>query len=158
MQNEYKLEKAEWNEKDFDVMGWHDAKMHSFAFDPDKFELIFDLDYIFEWIKGEDQFYSFWVSPVTMVFENAFDVKVELEIGSIYELEIADIKQVPLGKTPNEEHDQFRYEIECQNGSISLTATGFKMYVRKHPLYTASQSLSLQERGGLSFGRELLRI
>lgn len=49
----YRLEKAVWTEKDFEVMNWHDNKIHSFATFTDekkpwKNEILFDIDYIFK--------------------------------------------------------------------------------------------------------------
>ena len=71
----YELEKEVWSEKNFSSMGWHDASIWSMVCSSEKFEYLLDLDYIFKWVdpkEGETSF-EFWVAPVTMVFENAFD-------------------------------------------------------------------------------------
>lgn len=62
------------------------------AFLPEDFKLVFDTDYIFEWIRpkpGETHF-KFWVAQATLVFENVYDVEFDadsyngkLEIDSI---------------------------------------------------------------------------
>lgn len=46
MNNNYKIEKHIWSETDYNEMGWHDNTVYSMAFDEDKYELMFDLDYI----------------------------------------------------------------------------------------------------------------
>ena len=44
------------------------------------------------------------------------------------------------------------YKFECQEGRISLAATGFRMFVREAPkMNGTSQSFSLLQRGGISF-------
>ena len=47
----YKLEKWIWDDSDFDQMGWHDCKIHGFAFYSDDYELVLDMDYLFEWLN-----------------------------------------------------------------------------------------------------------
>ena len=75
------LEKWTWTEEDFERMGWHDAQVHAFAFLPESWELLLDLDYILKWVapsEGESH-YSFWSAPATLIFENVADLKIELE-------------------------------------------------------------------------------
>ena len=70
----YKLEKPIWDDSDFEVMGWHDASVWSMLANPEEYEFLLDLDYIFKWVppgEGAPNF-KFWVAPVTMVFENAY--------------------------------------------------------------------------------------
>jgi len=47
------------------------------------------------------------------------------------------------------------YRFDCQEGEISLEATGFKMYVRQEPKLIQSQSFEFEERGGVNFERIL---
>ena len=77
----YKLEKPIWDDGDFSKMGWHDSIVWSMLAIPDDFEFLFDLDYIFKWVhpKEGEMYYKFWVAPVTMVFENAHDIKINIE-------------------------------------------------------------------------------
>lgn len=57
--------------------------------------------------------------------------------------------------TPNGKFTSHTYRFECQEGEITVKATGFKMYVRQKPKLIQVQSLDLSERGGISFGRTL---
>jgi hypothetical protein len=43
----FKLEKPIWTEEDFEIMGWHDSKVWGLLANPDEWEYLIDLDYIF---------------------------------------------------------------------------------------------------------------
>ena len=137
-------------------MGWHDAIIWSIVADPYAFELMVDLDYIFEWVRpaeGETHF-KFWVAPATMVFENAADLRINIE-SSQGSIEIARFQRETIGPTPNRKFMQSAYRFECQEGEVSLRATGFKLYARRPPVLSNVQSLELGSRGGVSFSRLL---
>jgi hypothetical protein len=150
----YQIEKYVWSDEDFEVMGWHDASLWSMYADPEAFEFMFDLDYIFKWVDPEpgETYFKFWVCPVTMVFANVSDVIINIESqqGAI---EVADLLRTPLGLSPNGEFEQYAFHFECQEGQLSLKAAGFKMYVRQAPVLQEQQSLEFTTRGGVSFGR-----
>lgn len=153
----YQLEKAVWSEKDFEVMGWHDATIYSTVADPEKYEFLIDLDYIFSWVhpKIGEQYFKFWIAPVTMVFENVYNVKIDIESRSGF-IEVADFYMENPQLTPNKKFTSHDYRFDCQEGEISLQATAFKMYVRQNPKFVAGQRFDLEERGGVNFGRELI--
>lgn len=152
----YKLEKTRWDDGDFLQMGWHDATVWSFFANPDQFEFLIDLDYISKWVKPQEDetYFRFWVAPVTMVFSNAHSVVIDIESpqGTI---EIADLHRGEPEPTPNGKMTQHSYRFDCQEGTISLVATGFQMFVRRAPQLLDGQSVGLLERGGISFDREL---
>lgn len=150
----YQLEKAIWTDNDFDVMGWHDATVWSMLAEPDTFEFAFDLDYIFEWIHpGPDEtYFKFHVATVTMMFHNVYGVRINIESqeGTI---EVADLHRGDPVPTPNGKMTQREYRFACQEGEISLTATGYTMYVRSSPIHQQGQVLDIETRGGISFAR-----
>lgn len=153
---DYELEKAVWTESDFGAMGWHDAKLWSISANPDEREYLIDLDYIFKWAhpeEGEENF-QFWVAPVTMIFENAYDIKLDIE-SQQGEIEIADLHMENARETKNGNFTQYTFRFECQEGEIRLNATGYKMYVRRKPMLLQDQSIDYKERGGVNFGRKL---
>jgi hypothetical protein len=88
----YDLEKPTWTESDFKVMGWHDAKIWGLLANPEQWEYLIDLDYIFKWVhpKEGEEYFKFWVSPVTMVFENAYEINLDIE-SQHGEIEVADL-------------------------------------------------------------------
>ncbi|RYY77219.1 MAG: hypothetical protein EOO52_07005 [Gammaproteobacteria bacterium] len=152
----YELEKNIWSEADFSIMGWHDASIWSMVPNSEKFEYLLDLDYIFKWVhpKENETYFKFWVAPVTMVFENAFDVKINIESRQGL-IEVADLHKENPRLTPNGKFTTHTYRFECQEGEASIEATGFKMYVRQKPKLITGQSFNLEERGGVNFGRAL---
>ncbi len=157
MSRKYSLEKGIWTDADFDVMGWHDATIHSVAFFPEAFEFALDLDYIFNWVDPETEggYYSFWVAPVTMVFSNVHGLTLSIEPSE--GLEIADIHREQLGSPRNAEAIEHKIEwawkIDCREGEISLKSVGYRMYVRRAPMLQKGQSLDLEARAGVSFAR-----
>ena len=83
----YVLEKPVWDDTDFDVMGWHDATVWSVFANPEQYQFFLDLDYIFQWVhpSADETYFKFWVSPVTMVFDNVHSVELDIisEQGAI---------------------------------------------------------------------------
>ena len=152
----YELEQTSWTEGDFKTMGWHDVKVWGLLANPDEWEYIVDLDYIFKWVhpKEGEEYFKFWVAPVTMVFKNAYEINIDIE-SQQGEIEVSDLHMENPRKTKNGKLTEHTFRFECQEGEITLSATGFKMYVRKKPMLQQSQSLELKERGGVNFGRQL---
>ncbi len=158
---DYGLEKEIWTTADFEQMGWHDSHVFAVAFRPEDFELWIDLDYVFEWVKPDNggTYFRFWVSPCTMVFKNIHDLKFDLD--SMGDLEIVDVRRENPKRPRNAKHIgaalEWAWDIECQEGLISVTSIGFEQYVRKAPQLILQQKLELNLRGGISFGREMVR-
>jgi len=151
----FRIAKATWTDADFDTMGWHDATLWSTLADPEHFEFLIDLDYIFQWVgplHGETH-YRFRVAPVTMIFENAHSIRIDIE-SSQGVIEIADLHRENPRPTPNGRLEESTYRFDCQQGEISMVATGYRMIVRRAPVLASAQSLSLPQRGGVSFERE----
>jgi len=139
----YKPEKLVWSESDFEIMGWHDCPIYGILFADN---VAFDIDYIFKWILNEQNgHYKFWISPATLVFEQARNLKIEIDSDFINGLEIADIHQQKL------ENNEYKYHIEIQEGDIHLVASGYRQYIRKNPVLKYSQGLTDKERDGYSF-------
>lgn len=153
----YQLEEWVWSEADFEVMGWHDSRIHALAFLPDDFEMVFDIDYIVKWVHPQpnETHFKFWVSPATLVFENVYDVEFELE-SYAGRLEIDDIERDDERPPRNARHigkqTEWKWSVRCQEGEIRFRSTGYKQYIRTHPVFSVSQALDLQSRG-FSFSR-----
>lgn len=144
------IEKWVWTEADLQTMGWHDARIHAVAFrdkGDEGHELLFDIDYILKWIepRENEQFFSFQVSPATLVFEWVWDL--EFDTGSyIGGLQIDGIKR--------EESDNPRspkWTVDCQEGEITFRSSGFRQYLRTEPIW-GGQELDPATRG-YSFAR-----
>lgn len=155
----YTLDKALWTTADFELMGWHDSVIYGLSlisnFDTKESELMLDIDYIFQWNNPEppNTHYTFWVAPCTLVFKNVFNIQFGMETSSMLspEMEIADINR--LGEIDRGEvfPRATKWQVELQNGDLFFEADGFEQYVRRLPIYSEGQRLSLLERGGISF-------
>jgi hypothetical protein len=153
----YVLEKPIWTEADFSRMGWHDAMLWGCWLCLIPCEYLFDLDYIFQWVhpvEGETGF-SFWVAPVTMVFHSAHDIDIDISSlpGAIT---ILDLRMDDSRETWNKQATEHHFIFDCFEGCIALWATGFHMFVRRYPVLLQGQQLSLQERNGICFDREMM--
>lgn len=133
-------------------MGWHDSLVYGISFG-ENFQLFFDIDYIFKWVLT-GKTYHFWVSPCTLVFENVWDLKFNLEFSGI-ELEIVGVTREYPQQPKNADHIgrdvEMDWFIEAQQGTISFKSIGYKQYVRQMPRYLPAQTIERVERGGISF-------
>jgi hypothetical protein len=155
MPSSHDLAKTTWTDSDFDVMGWHDSRLYGFTVLPESFEFVFDIDYIVKWVKPEpaDQYFSFWVAPATLVFRDAQNIVVAIEMGPLVELEILAITRTPIEGKPGD----WRWLIDLTSGEIRFDSTGYSQYIRKLPVFSSSQCLDLEERGDLSYSRASYR-
>ena len=147
-----------WTDADFDRMGWHDARIHAMAWCQDEGELVFDIDYILEWIGscGPDGAFEFWTAPATLVF--AFVTELRIDLRPWPTIDVLDLQRsaepVEHGRLGSSTETTWRWTLTCHEGEIVLHSTGFTQYLRRGPIRNTTQSLSLSERGGLSFARE----
>jgi hypothetical protein len=155
MPNTYQLEKTTWTDADFEQMSWHDCHIHAFSFS-DNFELLLDIDYLFKWVqpKKGSRYYSFWIAPCTLIFENVYDISFE----SDYKQPIIDyIERSNPTRTKNAEYIdrefEFDWNIVMVNAEMSFKSVGFKQYVRQKPILIRKQSLEVEIRKGISFDK-----
>ncbi len=131
-----------WFDSDFSDMGWHDARLYAVALPDEDFKLTLDIDYIFKWEKLYDSVTGFWVSPCDLIFGNVSSFKVSIDFGDTNLLFISDIQRKNKRLTPNGKYSEWDYQIQCDNGLISFSATGFEQRVRKQPVLSKTQDLA----------------
>ncbi|MBD1935650.1 MULTISPECIES: hypothetical protein [Cyanophyceae] len=150
----YILEKLIWSDADFEQMGWHDAYVHAIAAIPENFELLFDLDYIVQWISPvtQDEYLTFLVAPATLVFRNVWNIELHLESQS-GEFSLQNIDRLDEQTTPNEKMTDWLWKLDGNEGSLSFRSTGYKQYFRRQPILTKFQQLKFEERDGICFSR-----
>jgi len=137
---EDKFEQTIWTQADYPQMRWHDCSIYAIQL-ADTVDL--DIDYILKWvIEEESKLYNFWVAPVTLRFNDARNLKINIDLEFVNGLEIAKIEQEALNET------EYAYQIETQEGTIELIASGFTQTCRKPPILKSQQCLSEEERGG----------
>jgi hypothetical protein len=146
------VEKAVWTSADFDHMSWHDAALHAVAVEPappHPGRLLVDLDYIVQWVAptAPATAYAFWLCPATLVFGDAADLVVNLDLGGrSFEASVDGIVR----SEPNE-HGIRDWTIAGHEFTIALRAEGFTQYLRRRPIQASGQRLEVQARGGISF-------
>ncbi len=139
---------------DYEQMTWHDCKIHAIAFGMNEYEMAFDIDYILSWVKPHknSKSFRFTVSPATIIFKNVYDLSCDIPTTDIV---IDSIERANPIKPKNAAYidGQLEYDwiISTSNGDISFKAVGYVQYLRQAPIETNNQSLSLLERGGISF-------
>ena len=146
--------KQVWTDRDFDQMGWHDAVVHGLANGPGDYEFALDIDYILEWVKPAEgsRYFNFWVAPATLVFENVSELRIDLEPRdgiSVQDLNRSDLQPTRPGFEGPDSH--WLWTLECNEGVVSLRATGFRQTFRRSPVSCNAQKLDLKTRGGISF-------
>ncbi|MEP2510417.1 MAG: hypothetical protein ABJH72_13725 [Reichenbachiella sp.] len=148
---EMNIEKLIWNQDDFDQMGWHDSHVYALAFKNENFELIFDLDYITEWVHPNETetYFKFWVAPTTLVFKNVHSLNIDLDDS--LEILIEEIKRDNPVKAINAQQLEYDWRIETSNGLISFKSVGYVQFIRELPELISTQKIGLEKRGGLSF-------
>jgi hypothetical protein len=146
-----------WTHDDFDEMGWHDVKIHAITFQPEEYEFILDIDYIFAWVDPDPPSpgFSFWISPATLVFQNTWDFNAEL--SDPMGLRIMDVTRkdprLPKNAAFVATKTEWSWKIELLQGEFTFSAAGFSQYIRREPIRILTQEFTLQERGGISFDR-----
>lgn len=84
-----------WATEEFDQLQWHDAMIHALAVTSEPWELLLDIDYILEWIcpvPPESKF-QFKVTPATLIFENAGNVIINIDLNSSDRITIREIRR-----------------------------------------------------------------
>jgi hypothetical protein len=154
MSNSYQLEKTTWSDPDFDRMSWHDCPIHAFSFN-DEFELLLDIDYIFEWVqpqKGE-RFFKFWIAPCTLIFENVYDITFDSEHKQpVIDYVGRSNPQKPKNSDYIGRDTEYDWDIVMVSSELSFKSVGFKQFVRQNPILSRNQCLKTDERGEISFG------
>ena len=144
-------ERTWWTEADFADLGWHDATVHAVALEPEEHapgRLLVDLDHIVAWVPptGPEAPFTFRVAPATLVFPDAWDVRLDIDLQArafVLQLDAITREPGPFGRST--------WTLDGHEFTITVTSEGFHQYLRRPPLRTTSQSLSVAERGGISF-------
>ncbi|MGE6781529.1 hypothetical protein ACQKGL_03300 [Ensifer adhaerens] len=120
-------------------MGWHDCRLYGIKLQDEEFCLSLDIDYIFRWHEE-----GFDVSPCVLTFFNVFELKIELDYRKNLLCFIGDLNRFD-AQSPSGIRT-WRYEVQCDVGLISFSATGFRQMVKAPPVRSKTQDL---DRGHL---------
>jgi hypothetical protein len=142
------LQKSVWTDRDLDRLGFHDARVVAVASldsrEPGPSRFVMDLDYLVRWVAPEApaKHFSFWICPATLVFDEVWSLAGELENIDLSIDDIARLESEARGGWRIEGH---AFELRL------ITSAGFTLYMRRPPVFTDCQLLTLEERAGISF-------
>ncbi len=120
------IKKTIYSHKDFDNMGWHDCTIYSINLINNNFELIFDIDFILEWLKPKlnEKNYNFTVAPAVLVFKNVYNLQIDLSTDSVVQINEISRKNNRINKNTNIK--EWGWLIDCLEGSIEFFNKGDK--------------------------------
>jgi len=145
-------DQTKWTEADFDGMSWHDCQVNSIAFDQDgewQSDLVFDLDFIVEWLCGKDKRCRFRIAPAVLRFTDVDNLRLDISLKFKQPLEIYSIERTDLQTTG---YKNYHWVIKVQNypGSkdnvIEFDATGLTQELIGGAIETEAQNLTGTER------------
>lgn len=150
----------EWTDADLDGLSWHDCRVHAIALPAaPTHELALDLDYVVEWVPAAPPgpCYRFRVAPATLVFSSVAELRLALDAAGGVHLD--RIERTARAGDPAWPawRPAPHWTLHAHGGGrIEFTAAGFVQYLRAAPRLLAepgAMSLTLAERGGVSFAR-----
>jgi hypothetical protein len=146
------MKKTKWTEADYPEMSWHDCQINSIALDQDgefQNDLVFDMDYILEWITDSENAYRFRVAPAILRFAAVDNLEMDIALKFKDPLQIASIDRQDL---PTKGYKKFHWTIKIQNypglnpNTIEFDATGFTQELTGITMETSSQNLTEAQR------------
>ena len=134
-----------WTDNDFEQMGWHDCRLYGFFFDYKNFDLVLNIDYIFEWVKDQNnpnKFIGFQVAPCSLIFEACTDLKISIDLNNTSDIIINRLKRENPRLTPNGKFTEMDYFIDLNNeNTLSFSAIGYRQILNDKPTFSENQDL-----------------
>lgn len=137
---------------------WHDNLIYGIRFDlgdPEKQDwrsnLVFDIDFIGEWLREQSGKYRFSVAPATLTFHDVADLSIMINQGNsdgrnaMTECSIDSVTRIRLDRT----FDFWRWTIKLNmpaGGKIEFCASGYSQTLREAPRLVGEQRLPRGER------------
>lgn len=156
-------------ETTFAKLSWHDCHIWGMEFqtgDPDEddwtSDVVFNIDYIVEWLCGVDGVTRFSVAPARLVFHGVTDLNVAIDWGrSGFQVVPTNVFIDRIRRERIAEGEQkvfldqpyYRWTIALSaltKGSIEFGAVGFTQRLLAEPVVSKHQHLTLRERNRLT--------
>jgi len=140
--------------EDFGKIQWHDNAIHGFRIlEGDTCgELVFDIDFIAEWLPPLNGKYSFKVAPSSLTFHEVSDLVISINYAeasaAVQPMTIHEIQRESI-TYPNG-YKSFRWKVDINwlpKSFFSFCSPGFSQLQRMEPITTEAQYLSPSERG-----------
>ena len=142
------------------VWRWHDNVIYGVRFDlgePEKQDwrsnLVFDIDFIAEWLREPSGEYRFRVAPATLTFHDVGDLSILIDQGSsdgrnaMTEFSIDSVTRKRLDRTFDFWHWTINLNMPA-GGKIEFCSSGFSQTLREAPKLVGEQRLPRGERHG----------
>jgi len=150
--------------KDFMEISFHDNHVYGFSVRRKEFgeDLIFDIDYISEWICHEDRTCSFKIVPADLIFSDLVDFEINLSWGKSlkqpdpkYATTHSPSGEIILNRIIIENYEDPIYKgfqkyifdlISPEKGIMNLGAKKVSLIGRKPPISSQEQHLDWSQR------------
>lgn len=146
------------NQLFLDKISFHDCKIYALGYDEKNNQFLLDVDYISsEWILEENGYYSFEVAPSTFVFENAWDIDINISMNNALIIDTIEKNNPTKPKNADylpENTLEYDWKIELLQGEITFKSIGFYIYQRQKKGLLKHQVLTIDERKGISLKKE----
>lgn len=138
---------------DFEKIHWHDNAIHGFRILEGELcgDLVFDIDFISEWLSPVEGAFSFRVAPSDLTFHEVSDLIVSINYAAasaaVQPMTIHEIHRETI-TYPNG-YSSFSWRIELNwppNSFFTFQSRGFTQHQRMEPIITGAQYLSPSER------------
>lgn len=115
--------------------------------------LVFDLDYILEWLRKDTGRFQFRIAPATLTFREVTNLRISID----YPAMSAAMAPFSISVIERSFEEQERYtvqiwkmEINFPEGLISFESPGYHQILRGNSMLSDSQILTPSERDELS--------
>lgn len=136
----YKREN-EWKSDDFLANGWHDCRIYSMSFVNETYEIAFEIDYIFEWVRNIDELVGFIVAPCKVTFKNVSDMTVSMSFENRLNLYIVDFIETPTKYEFDKALRMHNYHIITDSGDVKFVSSGFDVKILSAPTRSKTQDI-----------------
>jgi hypothetical protein len=146
------IDKSEWTTADFEELSWHDCHVYGFSLaerEHGTAELVFDIDFIVEWLCRDDGTCEFRVAPATLTFHSAHGLRFELDYGTptagMTPFSLAGIERDEVRYPTGDVTFNWRMPINWPNGLITFESPGFTQVLRRAPIVSGTQALGADQ-------------
>lgn len=129
-----------WHTADFETLQWHDVHVHGFRILADErgtAELVLDIDFILERIRGDDDRFRFRIAQAMLQFHEVFGLRFALDYvacsAGMSAFAIERIERAPLREIAEGEDDfgpwRWRIDINWPEGFLEFESSGFSQWL-----------------------------
>lgn len=138
-----------FNNKQFELLTWHDNTLHGISFTDENFknDLQLDIDYILEWMNAEGT-NRFRVAPAHLVFHDVTGLRINLGHSPVPTMYSYLASIVGIGRKKVED-DRYLWTIQLlghEDNRILFEASGFTMTTYKPAIVSEVQHLTTEQR------------